>query len=203
MIANFPFKLIATSLVGLVTGAAATYILLINQGYDPLHRLRADHHDDEYHIHADLLIMMGEDRIDLTNKKYQSYLNHVLHPGVHLHDENDDVIHFHAPGITLPEFFSSIGITLTDQCFTKEETSWCNNDTKTLQLFVNGRDTTNALTSYVPKDEDQVLLFYGPVNDPAITTLENQITTDACLYSGTCPERGTAPPESCGLTCEL
>ena len=52
-------------------------------------------------------------------------------------------------------------------------------------------------------DEDKVLLYYGDHSRENIESWFEQISNDACIYSYTCPERGTPPPESCGLTCEL
>jgi hypothetical protein len=79
----------------------------------------------------------------------------------------------------------------------------CVSEGKELSLYVNGVEKSDQLESYVPSDEDKILLFYGtPLVEQINSSLE-KITDDACIYSGTCPERGVAPSESCGLTCEL
>jgi hypothetical protein len=70
-------------------------------------------------------------------------------------------------------------------------------------LFVNGELFTSPITQYVPVDNDRILLYYGNYDLGTIQPYLDAIPNDACYYSGTCPERGIAPDEECGLTCEL
>ena len=70
-------------------------------------------------------------------------------------------------------------------------------------VFVND-ERIDTPKDYVNEEEDLILVYFGDKNDSeTIQSLLLEITDKACIYSGTCPERGTAPPESCGLTCEL
>jgi len=62
---------------------------------------------------------------------------------------------------------------------------------------------TSPITTYVPVDDDRILLYYGEATNTMIATYLENIPDDSCYYSGTCPERGVAPDEECGLTCEL
>ncbi len=163
-------------------------------------------HDSEegaYHVHADFSFIINDKKIDLSDKKYMSVTERLLHTGVHLHDENGDVIHFHERNITLVEFLNSLGFDLDEECISLNESSYCTEKTNSLKLYVNAEDKTSSLTTYVPQDEDRILLYFGTASNEAIDEYLGAIKDDACLYSGTCPERGTAPPESCGLTCEL
>jgi hypothetical protein len=127
----------------------------------------------------------------------------ILHPGVHLHDNNDSVIHFHAPGISLVTFLNSISFTLDESCFSIGETKYCNTATEKLLLYVNDIDRTTDIATYIPADNDRVLLYYGERDQATIEPWLSRVTDRACIYTGTCPERGTAPAEECGLTCEL
>jgi hypothetical protein len=70
-------------------------------------------------------------------------------------------------------------------------------------LFVNGELYSAPYTEYEPVDDDSILLYYGDPQNESIQSYIEEIPDDSCYYSGTCPERGIAPPESCGLTCEL
>jgi hypothetical protein len=203
MIKTDIIKNIAVLVAGVIVGAVTSSLLLTGHWYPFLD----DHHDlvtdTEYHIHADFLIIVDGQEIDLSKDDFMSIAERILHKGVHLHDNNGKVIHFHAPNITLAEFLSSLKINLTSNCLTVEEVDYCNGDTENLKLYVNNEERTVDLTTYVPEDEDKVLLYYGNEQAPEVTKYLDRITNDACLYSGTCPERGTAPPESCGLFCEL
>lgn len=176
--------------------AAASYYLY--QKYNPF-----TYYDDEVHVHADFLIYINDQKIDLTDPKYQSSAEQILHKNVHLHDDEDNVVHRHAEGITFAEFLNSVGFTLTNDCLTLDTAeAFCNNETQVLMLYVN-KEPYVDISSYIPQEEDQVLLYYGTKGNPNLNQYLDSITNDSCIYSGTCPERGVAPAESCGLTCEI
>lgn len=185
-------KLIAFVL-GVLVGASVTYI---NQ---PETQTRTSD-NTEVHEHSDFLMVINGTAINLTADEYQSVAGNVLHKDSHLHDNNDDVLHRHAGGITIAKFLNSLGYTLTDTCLgTDAGEEYCTGQSNSLQLFVN-EIAVESITTYIPQEEDKILLFYGN-NDPS--EYFGKITEDSCIYSLTCPEKGTPPPESCGLTCEL
>lgn len=159
--------------------------------------------EEDVHVHSDFVVYLSGKEYDLSDDKYMSAKNQILHADVHLHDNNDEVIHRHDYDVTLAAFFKSIGFTLTDECITTDTNeTFCTNESQSLLLFINGTPTT-TIASYVNQEEDQLLLYYGSPTSSEIENELSNITDDSCLYSGTCPERGVAPPESCGLTCEL
>ncbi len=158
---------------------------------------------DEYHIHADVVMVINDEQIDLSDTQYMSATGHILHADAHFHDGSDDIMHVHAEGIQLAEFYGSLGFSLTDTCITPPSgNTSCTNDDERLILFVNGIEAA-TVGSYVPQDSDQILIYYGSPDSPRITEYQARITNESCIYSGTCPERGLPPPESCGLTCEI
>ena len=83
-----------------------------------------------------------------------------------------------------------------------EGNEYCTSTDSVFAVYVNG-EQLQSVTTYVPNEGDQILLYYGVPDETVIADYLNEVTTDACIYSGTCPERGLPPPESCGLTCEL
>lgn len=157
----------------------------------------------EVHVHSDFAFYVTDNKIDLTQEKYQSSPESVKHPTMHFHDSVDTMIHRHAEGIALGEFMNAIGIELSDSCV-KLDTGeqYCTNAANSLMLFVNGKEE-DEIASYITQEEDQILLYYGDPNSSKVTEYQNSITDEACMYSGNCPERGTPPFESCGLTCEI
>ena len=155
------------------------------------------------HVHSDFIVYLGGKAYDFTDDKYQTKTDHALHDHIHLHDNDDDVIHRHDHGITLVEFMDSLGFLMTNDCITTDENiEFCSDEASKLQLFVNGSKVDDVV-NYINQEEDRLLLFYGDPEDEIISFLLDEVTDKACIYSGTCPERGIAPPESCGLTCEL
>jgi hypothetical protein len=199
-------QMIMALLVGTITGATLVTILL--QILTSTHAHHHDHHPiadpaaDEYHVHADFHIVIDDTLVDLSGDAFQTTSQQELHDHLHLHDNNGDVLHIHAENYSFTSFLESLGINLTDQCITLDN-EYCANDTSVLQLYVNNEPFTKPIADYIPSDDDRILVYYGSDDPEAITEYLNAVPADSCFYSGTCPERGTAPPESCGLTCEL
>lgn len=155
------------------------------------------------HVHADFSFYIADKRIDLTDLQYQSSSESVKHPTMHFHDGVDTMLHRHAEGVTLGDFMNSIGLQLTDTCITlSTKETYCSDESNALALYVNGTVVTDA-PSYVVQEEDRILLYYGDIASANITEYMANITDEACIYSGNCPERGEPPFESCGITCEI
>lgn len=202
---DFSAQTIGAFLVGLLVGASAAWLLLPSSDNHHENHPIADPYDSEYHVHTDFHIYLNSERIDLARPELMTTSEQQLHEDVHLHDDNGEVVHIHAETITFAEFLDSVGIGLTQECLSYEGTDYCTNDSDQLALYVNGENYRDPVTEYIPLDDDSVLLYYG-TNDPdpeMIQSFLDGIPNDSCYYSGTCPERGIAPSESCGLTCEL
>ncbi len=113
------------------------------------------------------------------------------------------MIHLHAEGINLKVFFESLGFTLTNDCITTDTgDEFCSDDNNVFTLYINGQ-AHEDIVNYVVSDTDQIMLYFGEANPPGLEQYLAEVTDRACIYSGLCPERGTPPPEECGLTCEL
>lgn len=195
--------MLVAGLVGLVVGGGLVHVILLgHHGAHHHHHPIADPDDGEYHVHADFHIVVNGTLVNLDGDEFQTTSEQEFHKDLHLHDNNGDVLHIHRDGGTFAEFLGSIGITLTDNCLTLDN-QYCGDLNNGLLLFVNDTLYTDPYTGYVPVDEDRVLLYYGNPDVDVILPYLDAVPDDACYYSGTCPERGVAPPESCGETCEL
>lgn len=176
---------------------------------------------DPNHTHADFAVWIDGVQLDFTDAKYMSAppagteptawtIVEPAHahgheeegaplPGreyLHLHDGIGHVIHRHKPGLTIGDFFASIGFTMTTDCFTLDTAEQhCTDSDKHWRMFINGEEWPFDPT-YVFQDLDQILLTYGSPDDEIARQLD-LITDDACLYSRTCPERGDPPAENC------
>lgn len=191
-------------IAGIMTAFALYYLaypLVQNNEYS--HPIGYSDTQEEVHVHSDFIVYLDGQQYDLTADKYQTTNTHSNHAHIHLHDNVGHVIHRHEHNVTLGEFFNSLGFGLTNDCITTDTNqTFCTDETNQLLLFVNGK-TEADIVEYVNKEEDELLLFYGDPEDTVIPNLLEEIPDDSCYYSGTCPERGIAPNESCGLTCEL
>ena len=190
----------ALFVIGLCIGALIVGSFLYR---DTITQLLFPHTNTGVHVHGDFALYVLDTKIDLTADKYQSSPESVKHPDMHFHDNVDTIIHRHADEVTLAEFMSSIGFTLTDSCITMDtDEVYCTDEQNVLMLFINGKAEKN-IAHYVTTEEDRILLYYGDPQSSSVATYQAEITEQSCMYSGTCPEKGTPPSESCGLTCEI
>lgn len=189
---------------------------------------------DPNHTHADFAVWVNGTQLDFTDGRYMSappaqasvfdLLVPTAHaheeevaalPGreyLHLHDGNGHVLHRHKPGLTIGDFFASLGLDMEDTCFTLDDflfaqldQGWvadfartkklCNDGKFRWSMIVNG--TKVAMNHhYVPQDMDKILLSYGS-SDTAADEQYKSISDEACRYSQTCLWKGEAPTESC------
>ena len=163
----------------------------------------AEHHyNSPVHVHADFAVYVNEQKIDFSQQRYQSSVGNEKSKVVHVHDGNGNIVHRHDEEVTFAQFLSSLNFTLTNDCLTVNSgEQYCENDTTAVTLYVNSTPVDDAV-SYVPQEEDRILLAVAPKDEDTTTRLAS-VTNDACIPSGTCPERGTPPVETCGLTCDV
>lgn len=189
---------------------------------------------DPLHTHADFAVWVNGIALDFSSPEYMSAVPKTTYflpfvetatahgddeegetfPGreyLHLHDGNGHVIHKHKPGLTLGQFFASIGLSMTNECLRLDQhqmeamnQSWmeidnlnanlCNNGKFHWAMFVNGTEVPMN-PDYDFQDLDQILLTYSAGNDYSEEL--RLMTSDACTYSKRCPWKGTSPPENC------
>lgn len=150
-----------------------------------------------YHVHANFKVIINDKAVDFTLAKYQGKDGKDLDENIHLHDGKGDLIHIHKKGITIGEFFKSLGMSLTKDCFSDDSgNKFCNDKSNSLKFLVNGKPNTQ-FDNFVPQDLDKLLVSYGNDNQTVIDTQLKSVADDACIYSDKCPDRGTPPTENC------
>jgi len=162
---------------------------------------------DPNHIHADFALWIEGLKIDFSEPKYLSSEEDYHHKYLHLHDEVGHVLHRHKPGLTIKEFFKSLGFEMTANCMKLDtRVHVCPESGKTWKMFVSN-PATGVEWKEVPydpdsvfEDMDQMLLTYQGTDAVSALNIEKQqqkMTDDSCLYSQTCPWRGEPPAEDC------
>ena len=131
------------------------------------------------HIHADIAIFVEGTKMDLSKPQYQLRAS-----SVHLEEDNGEVIHVHADGITIGNFLNSIGMHITAECLTLDNgKELCSKDDKTLKFFVNGEENEDY-GSYVIRDIDKILISYGNEPFPSVEKQLKAVTDLAKTKSG-------------------
>ena len=180
---------------------------------------------DPNHTHADFSVWVSGRQLDFSGAQFMSGTSddESTHPTegprkyLHLHDGNGHVVHRHKPELTFGNFLASIGFVLgsdssgTLHCVQLPDgTKLCDGAAGAAALswrfFVNGKPYAGSggvmqtdvrlADAFVFADGDTLLLTYG-ADDTEVTRELTAMTDDACLYSKTCPRRGSAPTENC------
>jgi hypothetical protein len=121
------------------------------------------------HVHAAFAVKINGEKLDFSQEKYQ-----VQSQYIHVENNDGNTLHRHATGVPVGEFFASLGMNVTDSCFTLEnKTSYCSNGNSNLEFYVNG-NKTNSIANYILKEDDRILIVYGNKN-----AMETQQDLDA------------------------
>ena len=148
-----------------------------------------EHSSNEFHVHADFLVVLNGTIMNFSKDKFMSELHNEQHSHVHLHDMNGNIIHFHEENITLETFFTSLDMNFNQTCFvTHENNSYCEGETNLLQMFVNG-ELNKEMHNYVAEDLDRILILFGNYSNSEIDSFINLVTDESCIYSMICEDR--------------
>lgn len=112
------------------------------------------------HVHAAFAVKINGEKLNFSQPQYQ-----VRSKYIHVENNDGNTLHRHATGVPIAEFFRSVGMNVTDSCFTLEnKTSYCSNGNSNLEFYVNGNKTA-SIANYVLKDNDRILIVYGNKNE--------------------------------------
>lgn len=173
----------------LIAGSLALIVILgIVYAYAPTETTKT-------HEHIDFAVFLDGVRYNFSQERFMSG-DVELSEIVHLHDMKGNIIHKHAKGITLGYFFGTLGMKFNSTCFVVDGAEYCSNEGSTLRMFVNGKQNYD-FDNYKLNDLDRILITYGDETTAQIAEQVSSVGNEACIQSGKCPERGTAPEESC------
>jgi hypothetical protein len=131
------------------------------------------------HIHADFKVYIEGKPVDFAKRDYMVAAKHV-----HIEGMNGDVIHFHATGVTIGEFFRTLGMRFTSECFVLDKNhKHCTKDGKTLKFYANG-EPNDLYNDYLPGDLDKLLISYGAETPEEIQRQLASITNYSRIESG-------------------
>jgi hypothetical protein len=129
------------------------------------------------HTHADFKVYLDGKAVDFSKQQYM-----VREKYVHVEDMNGNVVHFHATGVTIGEFFRTLGMRFTSECFVMNKQKYCTGEGKTLKFYVNG-EPNDLYGDYLASDLDKLLISYGPADEDVTEQLAS-ITNYAKAVSG-------------------
>lgn len=156
----------------------------------------------EVHEHADFKLFLNRVELDFSRARYMSgepstgSKTRSLSNFVHLHGMDGGVAHKHIAGVTLGQFFQTLGISFNSSCFVDDEgRQYCNGAGGALKMFVNGKPS-NEFGEYEFHDLDRILVSFGNESGGELREQLALVSDRACVQSLKCPERGLPSNES-------
>jgi hypothetical protein len=124
-----------------------------------------DHH---VHFHANFAVFIDGKRFDFTDKKYMEevsacFVEGILQPRqrVHLHEQNQDVVHVHDNGVAWSHLFTNLGWSFGfDYIIDDSGNFYKTTEGKSLKFILNGKDVSSPFNDLI-KSEDRLVVSYG------------------------------------------
>lgn len=107
------------------------------------------------HWHANFSVSIHGDRVNFSKERYM-----VRSQYVHLEGGDGTTIHKHATGVTLADFFDTVGWKLTNDCLSAANgTTYCTGDGGRLRILVDGNEVDNP-DEYEIQNNDTIRVVY-------------------------------------------
>jgi len=103
---------------------------------------------------------------------------------VHMHNQEKDVIHVHAPAVTWGHFFANLGYGLSNTAITTDMGTFVDDaNGKQLVFILNGQEVSD-IANRVIESEDNLLINYGEDKDQILNERSQKIPKTAGEYNG-------------------
>lgn len=136
----------------------------------------------ETHYHANFAVYINGQRETFKDATYYEEVKvcslHGATPQarVHMHDEENGVVHVHDDAVTWGDLFANLGWSVGGDFIHTRTTLYQANDTDKVNIILNGQDLTDLtnIQNEVIHDKDRLLVSYGPSDE---NTLQSQFKT--------------------------
>jgi hypothetical protein len=162
---------------------------------------RAANYKEEYtHYHANFAVFVDGNRVEFNDKKYSEEtilcsVDKNLSPKqrVHLHEQNQDVVHVHHDAVTWGHFFMNIGFNIGDSYLIDDKNRiFQKSSEKPLFFILNGK-VVDSIYNRKIGDQDRLLVNFGIENqDEILKRSEETVLSNASEYNA------KNDPASCG-----
>lgn len=141
---------------------------------------------DLVHYHANFALYINGQRDEFKNFSFYEEVQLCSSDAannpkarVHMHDQNNHLIHVHAHGVTWSQFFTNLGYTLGDNLIKTDQGVYVDGqDGNKLTFLINGRET-GTIADTVIKSEDVLLVNYGKDDQSTLQKRYDDIPRDA------------------------
>ena len=133
------------------------------------------------HSHSDFKVYILGKPLNFDSARYQ-----VMERLTHVENNDGDVLHIHATGITLGFFLQSLGLNLNNECITTDTgNQYCNLGKATLKVYTKNQFSNWVQiydpADYVINDLDKMLVSYGRESEEEIKEQQASVTDKALV----------------------
>lgn len=165
----------ARTVVLLLTGALAG-VLLVGAV-----RFAGQTHEHPVHYHANWAVFVDGERLDLTGDRYMEDVmrcsadaSHVApEDRVHMHENDHDVVHVHAAGVTWGHLIANLGFNVGDDFLITDNGRYLSGEAGSLKFILNGAEVPSIHNRQIG-DQDRLLISFGP--EPAEEVVASQFS---------------------------
>ena len=134
---------------------------------DPERNLKNQYSIGEYgsdHAHAAIAIFIDDVQLNFGLKQFQMSSKYI-----HFENHNPYLIHRHATEVPLEMLFTSMGMTLTQECIilnnydssVNNNEKFCTGENNFLVFYVNGEQYRSDISKYIPEHNDRIMISLG------------------------------------------
>lgn len=154
-------------------------------------RLVAMPEEQHVHYHANWAIFINGERLDLSDDIYMEDVfscsadpnNQRPEDRIHMHENNEDVVHVHDSGATWGHLMANIGFAIGDDYLITDQGRYQEDGERTLKFIVNGMPVSSIRNRPV-RSEDRLLISYGPRSEDEILAEQfEQVASSAGEYN--------------------
>jgi hypothetical protein len=171
-------------------------------------RLAFAHPEPPIHYHANFAVFAEGERIDLSDDRYMQDVAlcaedvRIVPPParVHLHNNNQDVVHVHHGGATWGHLMANLRFVLGDRVMvTRDGDVYLEGGGRTLKFILNGRPQLSVYNETI-RPGDRLLISFGPENEQEVLTAQFPVVaSDAERYDGMRDPTGCGGPDEPSL----
>ena len=152
--------------LGLLLAGAIAGVLLVGAA-----RFAGQPHEHPVHYHANWAVFIDGERLDLSADRYMEDVTRcsvdpsLVEPEdrVHMHENDQDVVHVHAAGVTWGHLLANLGFTLSDDLLVTDAGSYVDDGSRSLKFILNGNEVRSIRNRRIG-DLDRLLISYGAEN---------------------------------------
>lgn len=154
---------------------------------------------DSVHYHASFAVFINGERILFKDQVYYQEIascNTSATPQslVHMHDQNNHIVHVHRDLMTWADFFAVLGWSLNDRMVFDGKKAYLDGQGGRLQFILNNRPTYSVANEVI-KSEDRLLISFSNQDQKTLGEQYAQIPRDAGKFNATKDPAACRGPE--------